>query len=181
MTTDTYSYSCRCGTKSPRFSSRKARSEWHADHVREGCPARRAKPRHRHLSWDEMDEILADAKKLKPIAPELNYASARNTPRDSSLVGSWGVRRGTATARPGWTQTACERASPRCCSATLRRCPTRRRCSGHTATAGARNTTSGCRPPSVSGSRRFRRAPARPSAESGGSPASPPVRSITRS
>jgi len=55
MTTDTYSYSCRCGTKSPRFSAREARTDWHAVHVHEGCPARRAKPGHQ-LDWDDPRE-----------------------------------------------------------------------------------------------------------------------------
>jgi hypothetical protein len=114
MTTDTYSYSCRCGTNSPRFSSREARSDWHARHVREGCPARRAKPRPKQLGWDEMDEILAHAKKLKPIAPELNYASTRNTPRDSSLVGSWGRPKGNRHGAT-WVDANCLRA----CVATL--------------------------------------------------------------
>jgi hypothetical protein len=90
MKTDTHTYTCRCGKKSPRFNSRKGAHDWHAHHVREECVARRAKPRHKQLSWDEMDEILAHAKKLKPIAPELN-SSARTSSgagRDSSLVGA---------------------------------------------------------------------------------------------
>jgi hypothetical protein len=57
-----------------------------------------------------MDEILAHAKKLKPIAPELNLTTraSEGSPRDSSLVDSWG-RRDSRADRPYWTNGNCLR------------------------------------------------------------------------
>ena len=94
MTTDTYNCSCRCGTKSPRFSSREARTDLH-----EACPARRAKPGHQ-LDWEDLEKLQEDVRRLRPIAPEMNLAShaSTRTPRDSSL-GAWGPPEGDPQRR----------------------------------------------------------------------------------
>jgi hypothetical protein len=62
-----------------------------------------------------MDEILAHAKKLKPIAPELNSSALTSSAgRDSSLVGTWGRPKGNRHGAT-WVDANCLRA----CVATL--------------------------------------------------------------
>ena len=38
----THTFTCQCGAKSPRLSSRASAYDWHARHLREECAARRA-------------------------------------------------------------------------------------------------------------------------------------------
>ncbi len=118
---ETYRYTCRCGKRSASFNSRKSARDWHAQHVREDCaaPRRAAKPRHA-LDWKDADELLRHVQKLRPIDPGLNSAGIRTGPgRDSSIVDSWGKRKGGPST---WVDTNCLRA----CIATILQVPIKR-------------------------------------------------------
>jgi hypothetical protein len=67
----THRYTCLCGEKSPRFTSRKSARDWHASHVQAGGPVRRAKPRH-ELNCEDFDQLTAHARKFRPIEPSMN-------------------------------------------------------------------------------------------------------------
>jgi hypothetical protein len=156
MTTDTYRYSCRCGTNSPRFSSRKARSEWHADHVREGCPARRATSP-RGLDWGDLDELQSHAERMRPLDPSLNTVGM-NKPRDSSLD-NWGRRTGSLAT---WIDVNCLRG---CVATMLQRgidkVPDPTPLFRSHGASGATLTTMSLRVSAASASRRSREVPAR--------------------
>jgi hypothetical protein len=104
----THRYTCLCGEKSPRFTSRKSARDWHASHVQAGGPVRRAKPRH-ELNCEDFDQLTAHARKFRPIEPSM-YGSAfvvSGEPKRAD-VDHWGRSLGGGVR---WTGTNCLRAS----------------------------------------------------------------------
>ena len=103
--TDTYTHTCHCGAKSPRFSSREERRRWVARH-RELCPRRAARAR-ASLDWREIDALLARARAHKPIPRASGSALLTRSEPTRVDVDSWGRSSGGG---PRWVGTNCLRA-----------------------------------------------------------------------
>ena len=106
MTTNTYVHSCRCGTRSPRFSTREERRRWVVRHREERHGRATSAPA--ALDWAAVDEIVARARAHKPIPRASGSAFAvRGEPKRVDLD-NWGKSLGGGVR---WTGTNCLRAS----------------------------------------------------------------------
>ena len=105
MTTDTYVHTCRCGTRSPGFSTREERRRWVVRH-REKCPRRATRAR-TPLDWREVDALVARARAHKPIpGASASAVVIRGEPKRVDLD-NWGKSLGGGVR---WTGTNCLRA-----------------------------------------------------------------------